>query len=86
VQAGNFCCFADALLVIFRQAESDVDADRFAEQVGCPAHEADGLAQRDEGPLAYGTPVDQDTSSGASQRACNESGERGLAATRGGRR
>src|ERR1700687_1515983 len=83
VQAGNFGCFADALLVIFRQAKGDVAADGLAEQVGVLRHEADGLAQRDERPLAYRTPVDQHRVIGRFPETCNESGERGLAATRG---
>jgi len=83
VQAGNFCCFADALLAYSGRPKAMLTPTVFAEQVGVLRHEADGLAQRDEGPLAYGTPVDQDTVIGSFPEACNESGERGLAATRG---
>src|SRR5260370_31486437 len=60
VRTGNFGCLADALLVILRQAEGDVAADGLAEQVGVLRHEANGLAQGGERPLAYRTPVDQD--------------------------
>src|SRR5437762_5095686 len=60
MQAGNFGCFADALLVIVRQAKGDVAADGFAKQVSILRHKTDGLAQGSERPLANGTAVDQD--------------------------
>src|SRR2546429_2661260 len=83
VQAGNFGGFADGLLVICWQAESDVSTDGFAEQVSVLWHEADGLAQRGERPLAYRTPIDQDGVIRRFPETRNESGEGGLAATRG---
>src|SRR5712692_3458443 len=83
VQAGNFGGFADALLVKFRQAEGDVAADGLTEQVSVLRHEADGLAQRGERPLAYRTPVDQDRVIRRFPKTRDESGERGLSAARG---
>src|SRR5437016_2252424 len=83
VQAGNFGCFADALLVIFGQAKGDVAADGFTEQISVLRHETDRLPQRGERPIADGTAVDQDAIIGSFPEARNESGERGFAAARG---
>src|SRR5260370_4203426 len=83
VQAGNFGCIADTLLVIFSQAEGDVAADGLAEQIRVLRHEADGLAQGGERPLAYRTPVNQDRIIRRFPETCNERGESGLAAARG---
>src|SRR5258708_6795779 len=80
VKAGNFGGFADALLVILRQAESDVAADSLTEQVSVLRNETDRLAQRGERPFADGTAVDQDAVIGGFPEAGDESGERGLAA------
>src|SRR6266566_694874 len=83
VQAGNFGCFADALLVIFGQAKGDVAADGFTEQISVLRYETDGLPQRGERPIADGTAVDQDAIIGSFPETRNESGKRGFAAARG---
>src|SRR6266446_498090 len=83
VQAGNFGCFADALLVIFRQAEGDVPADGFAKQISVLRDEADGLTQSGERPFADGTAVDQDAVVGRFPETRDESGERRFAAACG---
>src|SRR5260370_9785205 len=83
VEAGNVSGFADAPVIIFRQAKGDVAADGFAKQVSVLGHEADGLAQSGERPLANRTPVDQDAVIGGFPKTRDESGEGGLA-TAGG--
>src|SRR5947199_1203630 len=80
MQAGNFGCFADALLVIVRQAEGDVAADGFAKQVGILRHKTDGLAQGSERPLANGTAVDSVASMRPLPSSREESGRGGFGA------
>src|SRR5438552_4215278 len=83
MKTGDFGRFADALLVIFRQAEGDIAANGFAKQVSVLRNETDGLAERGERPFADGTAVDQDAVIRSFAEARDESSESGLSAAGG---
>src|SRR2546430_16179272 len=83
MKTGDFGRFADALLVIFRQAEGDIATYGFAKQISVLRHETDGLAERGERPFADRAAVDQDAVIGSLLEACDESSESGLAAAGG---
>ena len=83
VEIGDFGGGADLLDAVFGEAEGDVAADGFAEEIGVLRNVADGAAQIFERPFADGVAVDEELAVGSFPEARDERGERGFAAAGG---
>src|SRR6266705_2104546 len=83
MQTGDFRSFAGALRIVIGQAESDIPANRFAEQISVLRHVADGAAKRFQGPTLNGLAVNQHGSFRRLPEPRNQSGKRRFPAAGG---
>src|SRR2546429_9980254 len=83
MQTGDFRTFADALRMVIGQAESDIPANRFAEQISVLRHVPDGAAKRFQGPMLNGVAVNQHGSFPRLPEPGNQSGKRRFPAAGG---
>src|SRR6266478_5764328 len=83
IEAGDFRGLADLIEIVIGQAEGDVAADGFAEEVGVLRDVANGAAQGIERPFANGAAVNQDFTLGSFPEARDQGGESGFAAAGG---
>src|SRR5712671_465346 len=80
IEAGDLRGLANLVEIVIREAERDIAANRFAEQVSVLRNVADGTAQSVKRPFTDGTPVDENFAFGCFPKSRDQRGERSLAA------